>query len=106
MIHLKHGAGDREGGYNPRHAAYDLTPDMGEKDRERLIERKLSTAQNCKVTGYHKFDFMASSQRFLDINLPVVLSNPHFAKDLPSCLHNVPALLRFRATKPRFNSII
>src|SRR3546814_20985 len=33
MIHLKHGAGDREGGYNPRHAAYDLTLVMGAKDR-------------------------------------------------------------------------
>src|SRR3546814_18941661 len=54
MIHLKHGAGDREGGYNPRHAAYDLTLVMGEKDRERLMERKLVTAQNCKVPGYSK----------------------------------------------------
>src|SRR3546814_1714819 len=87
MIHLKHGAGDREGGYNPRHAAYDLTLVMGEKDRERLIERKLVTAQNCKVTGYSKFELMAPRQRFFDNNLPVVLYNPHFAKELSSWLH-------------------
>src|SRR3546814_16891182 len=74
MIHLKHGAGDREGGYNPRHAAYDLTLVMGEKDRERLIERKLVTAQNCKVTGYSKFELMAHRPRFFDNNLPVVRS--------------------------------
>src|SRR3546814_6817965 len=46
MIHLKHGDGDREGGYNTRHAAYDLTVVVGERARERIIERKLGTAQN------------------------------------------------------------
>src|SRR3546814_2617164 len=45
MIHLKHGAGDREGGYNPRHAAYDLTLVMGEKDRERIIRSEEHTSE-------------------------------------------------------------
>src|SRR3546814_17441547 len=84
----------REGGYNPRHAAYDLTLVMGEKDRERLIERKLVTAQNCKVTGYSTFELMAPRQRFFDNNLPVVLSNPHFDKELSYWLHHGQDLLR------------
>src|SRR3546814_17836722 len=86
--------GDREGGYNPRHAAYDLTLVMGEKDRERLIERKLVTAQNCKVTGYSKFELMAPRQRFFDNNLPVVLYNPPFDKELLSWLHHGPDILQ------------
>ena len=43
MIHLKHGAGDREGGYNPKHAAFDLTLVNGSKDKQRLIKRGLAT---------------------------------------------------------------
>src|SRR5215218_7631342 len=36
IVHLKHGAGDREGGYNPKHKHFDLTLVNGPKDKERL----------------------------------------------------------------------
>lgn len=106
MIHLKHGAGDREGGYNPRHAAYDLTLVMGEKDRERLIARGLATADNCRVTGYSKFELMGAPRRFFDNDNPVVLYNPHFDPLLSPWHDHAEAILRHLETIERFNFIV
>lgn len=106
MIHLKHGAGDREGGYNPRHAAYDLTLVMGEKDRERLIERGLATADNCKVTGYSKFELMGTPRRFFDNDRPVILYNPHFDPKLSPWHDKAETMLRHMETIENFNFII
>jgi hypothetical protein len=81
MIHLKHGAGDREGGYNPKHAAFDLTLVNGPKDKQRLIERGLATNDNCDVVGYAKFELIRPPARPLFANrAPIALYNPHFDK--------------------------
>jgi hypothetical protein len=106
MIHLKHGAGDRAGGYKSRHDAYDLTLVIGEKDRERLIERELATVENCKVTGYAKFELMAPPQRFFDNDRPVVLYNPHFDRALSSWIKHGPEILRCLESITDFNFII
>ena len=106
MIHLKHGAGDREGGYRSRHGAYDLTLVMGEKDQERLIERGLATEKNCKVTGYSKFELMADPQRFFGNDRPVVLYNPHFDKKLSSWEAHGAEILRRLEKITNFNFII
>jgi hypothetical protein len=106
MIQLKHGAGDREGGYRSRHDAYDLTLVIGEKDKERLIERALATAENCKVTGYAKFELMAPPQRFFDNDRPVVLYNPHFDRSLSSWINHGPQILRCLESITDFNFII
>lgn len=106
MIQLKHGAGDREGGYRSRHGAYDLTLVTGEKDRERLIERGLATAENCKVTGYAKFELMAPPRRFFDNDRPVVLYNPHFDRSLSSWINHGPEILRNLESTTDFNFII
>ncbi|WP_022681287.1 hypothetical protein [Sphingobium bisphenolivorans] len=106
MIHLKHGAGDREGGYNPRHAAYDLTLVMGEKDRERLIARGLATPDNCKVTGYSKFELMGSPQRFFPNDNPVILYNPHFDPALSPWHDHAEEILRHLESLRSFNFII
>ena len=106
MIHLKHGAGDREGGYKLRHGAYDLTLVMGEKDKERMIERGLATNANCKVTGYSKFELMAEPQRFFGNDLPVVLFNPHFDRKLSSWQTHGREILRCLETITDLNFII
>lgn len=106
MIHLKHGAGDREGGYNPRHAAYDLTLVMGEKDRDRLIARGLATAENCKVTGYSKFELMGTPRRFFDNDNPVVLYNPHFDPLLSPWHDQAETILRHLESITTFNFIV
>lgn len=106
MIHLKHGAGDREGGYNPRHAAYDLTLVMGEKDRARLIERGLATLDDCEVTGYSKFELMGPPRRFFTNDNPVILYNPHFDRKLSPWHDHAESILRHLESLRNFNFII
>jgi hypothetical protein len=83
MIHLKHGAGDREGGYNPKHAAFDLTLVNGSKDKQRLIERGLATDGDCHVVGYAKFELVRplAEPIFAD-SAPIALYNPHCDKEV------------------------
>jgi CDP-glycerol glycerophosphotransferase (TagB/SpsB family) len=79
IIHLKHGAGDREGGYNPKHANFDLTMVNGPKDKQRLIERGLGTDGNIKVVGYGKFELIRpNTERLFTHDRPIALYNPHF----------------------------
>jgi CDP-Glycerol:Poly(glycerophosphate) glycerophosphotransferase len=79
MIHLKHGAGDREGGYNPKHASFDLTLVNGPKDKQRLIERGLGNDDNIKVVGYGKFELIRpAAERLFTNDRPIALYNPHF----------------------------
>jgi hypothetical protein len=79
MIHLKHGAGDREGGYNPKHGRFDLTLVNGVKDKQRLIERGLGTERDIKVVGYGKFELVRPSpERLFADDRPIALYNPHF----------------------------
>jgi hypothetical protein len=85
MIHLKHGAGDREGGYNPKHTHFDLTLVNGPKDKERLIARGLATEENCKVVGYSKFELIKPpAERLFHNERPIALYNPHFDEKLGS----------------------
>lgn len=79
MVHLKHGAGDRDGGYNLKHAGFDLTLVNGAKDKQRLIERGLGTDDNIQVVGYGKFELVRpASQPLFANDAPIALYNPHF----------------------------
>lgn len=83
IIHLKHGAGDREGGYNPKHAHFDLTLVHGRKDKDRLIARGLASEESCLVTGYAKFELVRPpSQGPFANGRPIALYNPHFDPQL------------------------
>ena len=89
MIHLKHGAGDRSGSYNPKHADFDLTLVNGPKDKERLIERGLVTDKNCMVVGYGKFELVRERQERLFANGgPIALYNSHFDRKVGSWLRH------------------
>lgn len=106
LILIKHGAGDREGGYKKRHADFDLTLVAGEKDRHRLIERGLCTPDAVAVGGYPKFELKAQRQRFFDNDLPVLLYNPHFDPALSSWVHHGPAMLAALESLVGWNVII
>lgn len=84
IVVIKHGAGDREGGYRGRHALIDLTLVAGEKDRRRMIEHKLSEPGNVVVGGYAKFEICAERQRYFDNDLRTLFYNPHFDAKLSS----------------------
>ncbi|HKQ27521.1 MAG TPA: CDP-glycerol glycerophosphotransferase family protein [Burkholderiales bacterium] len=107
MIHLKHGAGDREGGYNPKHAGYDLTLVNGPKDKQRLIERGLGTEDNIRVVGYAKFELIRpASDRLFANERPVALYNPHFDKQVGTWLRHGRDIVRAMETIPDWNFIV
>ena len=93
MIHMKHGAGDRAGGYRKRHADFDLTLVGGDKDKRRLIARGLGTTDNVRIGGYAKFELKAQRRRFFSDDKPVLLYNPHFDAALSSWVNHGPAVL-------------
>jgi hypothetical protein len=100
-IHLKHGAGDREGGYNPKHAGFDLTLVNGAKDKQRLIERGLGRPDNVRVVGYGKFEIVRTpSETLFPDSRPIAFYNSHFdrklgtwtrhGREIVSALENIP----------------
>jgi len=93
VVHLKHGAGDREGSYNLKHRHFDLTLVNGEKDKERLIERGLVAEDNCRVVGYAKFELARHASAPVTAR-PMALYNPHFDRRLSSWFEHGPALVR------------
>jgi hypothetical protein len=94
IVHLKHGAGDREGGYNPKHAKFDLTLVNGPKDKERLIARGLASESDCIVVGYGKFELVRPPVDPLFANVaPIALYNPHFDEQLGSWFRHGPEIV-------------
>ena len=106
MVQIKHGAGDREGGYKARHAAFDLTLVAGEKDRRRLVDRGLCQQGTCAIGGYAKFELRAPRQRFFPDDRPVLLYNPHFDPRLSSWVNHGPEVLTALEALDDWNVII
>lgn len=107
MIHLKHGAGDRDGGYNPKHSAFDLTLVNGPKDKRRLIERGLGTDENIAVVGYAKFELVRPDRSpiFADAQ-PVALYNPHFDPAVSSWFEDGRDLVDAMGAIPEWNFVV
>lgn len=84
LVEIKHGAGDREGGYDPKFSGFDLMLVAGEKDRKRLVERGLVSADRCVVAGYGKFDLVRPAERVFPEGKPLALYNPHFSRRVSS----------------------
>ena len=93
IIHLKHGAGDREGSYNPKHKHFDLTLVNGPKDKERLIARGLANDSNCLVVGYAKYELVRPTPTVKSA-VPMALYNPHFDEELSSWFRHGPDVVR------------
>lgn len=107
LIHILHGAGDREKGYEDRIRLFDLVFVAGQKDFDAFLRYGLATAENCHVIGYCKFDVLPKAPpRFFDNDRPVVLYNPHFDVGLSSWLRFGPPLVQAFAKMPDFNFII
>ncbi|MFL6753364.1 MAG: glycosyl transferase [Sphingomicrobium sp.] len=106
MIHLKHGAGDREGGYNSKHAHYDLTLVNGPKDKQRLIERGLGTEDNIRVVGYGKFELVRTQPAPLfDNGRPLALYNPHFDSKVDTWARHGRDVVRTMESIPDWNFV-
>jgi hypothetical protein len=107
MIHLKHGAGDREGGYNPKHASFDLTLVNGPKDKERLIERGLGTEENIRVVGYGKFELIRpNTERLFTHDQPIALYNPHFDEKVGTWIRHGREIVKAMEKIPDWNFVV
>lgn len=92
LVLLKHGAGDREGSYNPKHARFDLVLVNGPKHKQALLDRSLLPEEKILVVGNAKLE-LRPAEPFPRGNRPLALYNPHFAPELSSWHRRGPELL-------------
>jgi len=109
MIHTRHGAGDREGGFDDRSGAFDLTLLPGQKYVDRLIELGLLKEGKYAVVGWPKFEVIQGLKkqrpRIFTDNKPVVVYNPHFDQRVSSWLPMGVEVLDFFARHTEWNLI-
>jgi hypothetical protein len=87
IIHTRHGAGDREIGFNPESACFDHVLVSGPKIRDRLIGDAGVDPRKITMVGYPKFDLCGDVPGTCfadDDDRPVVLYNPHVSPHLSS----------------------
>jgi hypothetical protein len=110
MIHARHGAGDRQGGFDDRSGAFDLTLLPGQKYVDRLKELSLLPPDRYAVVGWPKFEVIQGLKheipRFFDNNNPVVVYNPHFDQRVSSWGPMGLDVLEFFAQNPAYNLIL
>jgi len=109
MIHTRHGAGDRQGGFDSKSGAFDLTLLPGQKYVDRLKELSLLPHDRYAVVGWPKFEVILGLKRaiprFFDNNNPVVVYNPHFDQTVSSWGPLGIDVLEFFAQNLRYNLI-
>ncbi|AVQ02845.1 glycerophosphotransferase [Caulobacter segnis] len=88
LVYTQHGAGDREGPFEPRLRVFDLVMAAGPKQRDRMIGEGWVKPENCAMVGYPKFDLVDALPRRPGPRFerpgPVVVYNPHFHPELSS----------------------
>lgn len=110
MIHLRHGAGDRAVGFEPRIALFDELIVAGQKDRSRTIAAGLLPAEHCHACGYIKLSTVrqlrGNAPPLFDNDRPTVLYNPHFLGRLSSWHEHGRALIDAIRDSGAFNLIV
>lgn len=91
---IKHGAGDREGSYNPKHTKFDLIMVNGDKHRRELLARKLVRPDQIVVTGNAKLELARPPSPIFADRKPLAFYNPHFDPKLSSWFAHGPAIIR------------
>lgn len=109
LVYTQHGAGDREGPFEPRLKLFDLVMAAGPKQRDRMLREGWVTPASCAMVGYPKFDLVDAlpprvAPRF-DEQRPIVLYNPHFHPELSSWSRWGRAVLDAFAQDHRYNLI-
>jgi CDP-glycerol glycerophosphotransferase (TagB/SpsB family) len=88
LIHARHGAGDRKGGFDSRSGVFDLTMLPGQKYVDRLGELGLLDPDRYVITGWPKFDVVrdlrCDAPPLFENDNPVVVYNPHFDQRVSS----------------------
>lgn len=109
LVYTQHGAGDREGPFEPRLRLFDLVMAAGPKQRDRMVGEGWVKPENCAMVGYPKFDLVDAlphrpAPRFAQA-APVVLYNPHFHPELSSWPKWGRTVLEVFAANDRYNLI-
>ena len=78
MVRMRHGAGDRSGGYRRKTAEFDGLIVNGEKDRQRVIEYGIMPPERIAVCGYCKFEAISPPYDPFPDARPIAFYNPHF----------------------------
>ena len=90
MIHCRHGAGDRAGGFDKRLGMFDFILLPGKKIEDRLNELGFLRKGHYAVVGYPKFEVIKGLNkgrrppRFFNNTNPTVVYNPHFDQKVAS----------------------
>lgn len=109
MIHIRHGAGDRQGGFDHKSGAFDLTLLPGQKYVDRLTELGILAHERYAVIGWPKFEVIQKMKReiprFFDNDKPVVVYNPHFDQSVSSWGTSGLEVLDFFQHNPDYNLI-
>jgi hypothetical protein len=86
IVHTRHGAGDRQIGFDPASAKFDHVLVSGPKIRDRLVQDAGLNPGQISIVGYPKFDLHAgkTTHGLLDDGRPIVLYNPHVSPHLSS----------------------
>jgi hypothetical protein len=108
LIHTRHGAGDREIGFDAASREFDLVLVSGEKIRRRLADAG-TLAPRHAVVGYPKFDAVAplasARPRLFSNDRPTVLYNPHCSPHLSSWYAMGREILEFFRHSDAYNLI-
>ena len=108
LINTRHGAGDREGSFDDRSGAFDLTLLPGQKYVDRLNALGYLRPGTYAVVGWPKFEVVGGlkreTKRFFDNTNPVVVYSPHFDQAVSSWHPMGLQVLDFFAGTPRLQS--
>ncbi len=108
-IYTNHGAGDRSISVHPALGQFDLLLLSGPKLRDRLVQMKIATLEQCALIGYAKFDACAKTiaqpPSFFSNGRPTVLYNPHFDPKLSSWYKMGRGVLDFFAESAEYNLV-
>lgn len=105
FVHTRHGAGDREVGFDRASGQFDLVLLSGPKVRDRLQAAGL--LREHAMVGYAKFDLVRGTPRprLFDNDRPTVVYNPHFSPAFSSWFRMGRAVLDYFRESTRYNLI-
>ncbi|WP_174839782.1 hypothetical protein [Solimonas terrae] len=107
MVHTRHGAGDREVGFDRASGKFDMVLVSGQKIADRLQRAGLLKPGGYRIVGYPKFDMHAGTARpkLFDNDRPTVLYNPHCSPRLSSWYRDGLAVLEAFYQSDKYNLI-
>ena len=106
LVLIKHGAGDREGSYNPKHSLFDLILVNGDKHRQELLARQLVRPEQIAVTGNAKIELTRPPSPIFADGKPLALYNPHFDPKLSSWFEYGRSIVQEMERIPDWNFVV